>query len=122
MNRSDRWAYERALLRYLLTRQTPRGLPVVCGDVLLAEFVDEISTRQAVHSASVEGLRAWAFGRSEEHGDSPHCLCFMVWQSYRVLVGAHAFAYHPDWLCVEPGPQWGHPDFPAWTRAGRRVV
>lgn len=118
----DRWAYERALLRYLLTLRTPSGLPAICGAALLADFVDEISTRQSVHSASVKGLEAWAFGLSEEHGDSPHCLCFMVWQSYRVLVGAHSFGYHPDWLCVPPGPQWGSPQFPAWNRAGRKVV
>ena len=38
----DRYAYERALLRYMLTIRTREGLPVVWAETLLREFVEDL--------------------------------------------------------------------------------
>ena len=41
----DRWAYGRLLLRYMLNARTADGVPIVCAETLLREFIDEMSVR-----------------------------------------------------------------------------
>lgn len=120
---ADRWAYERAMLRYMLELKTPDGRQAVCAETLLREFLDEISVRHIGPTTTMTAdLVRWARGESEDCTDDPHCLCHMIWQSYRVMVGAFQYRAAPDWLCAPPSPTLGSADFPAWDRFGRRVV
>ncbi|PTX96577.1 hypothetical protein DB354_07935 [Opitutus sp. ER46] len=106
----------------MLTAQTETGAPVVCAEALLREILDDISVRHDGCATTPADLMAWAFRRGEDCTDDPHCLCFDIWQSYRVMVGAFSYGYHPDWLCAAPSPALGSPKFPAWDRNGRRIV
>jgi hypothetical protein len=61
-------------------------------------------------------------GNGEGMGSEPQRLSCSITSSYRVMVGAFSYGYHPDWLCVPPSPLLGHPRFSAYDRHGRQVV
>lgn len=118
----DRFAYERGLLCHLLTVRAPEGFPVICAEALLRDFVDDLSTRGALFTATPEDVRAWAFSGGERGVELEQNLCCLILQAYRVLVGAFSCGPAPDWLCAPASPRWGASQYPAWNRHGRQLV
>jgi hypothetical protein len=119
----DRYAYERALLRYMLTARTAAGAPVVVADTLLRELADDVSAHSSVFRDTPSDIAAAAMATGPDNGfgGEPLLLCFNVELRYRVMVTAHHWPYHPDWLRVAPSPALGSPRFPAWDQRGRKV-
>jgi hypothetical protein len=120
--KGDRNRYERRILQHMLEVRTERRTPVVCGDVMLREFIEDISAITPYYRADPDDIRRWAIGRSEDAGSEPQRLCCEIHRAYLVMVGAFSFGYHPDWLRELPSPRWGDARFPAWTADGRRVL
>lgn len=118
----ERYAYERALLRFMLTTRTREGLPVVWADTLLREFVEDLGAGLQTYDGDPADIAAWAMGTGERMGSEPQRLSYHITQAYRTMVGAFPLGFHPDWLCVPPSPRLGHPRFPAWRQDGARVV
>jgi len=114
-------AYERALLRYMLTLRTPEQTLVVHQDTFLREMCEDLEPL-GPFSTTCRDLEEWAFGDSALAGCQPQYLSCQISQMYRVMVGAFDLGFHPDWLCVPRSPQLGSPRFPAYDRFGRRVV
>jgi hypothetical protein len=118
----DRYAYERALLRYMLTIRTREGQPVVWAETLLREFVEDLGAGLQCYEGDPAEIAAWAMGTGEGMGSEPQRLSCQIDVAYRTMVGAFSWGFHPDWLCVPPSPRLGHPRFPAWDWHGRQVV
>ena len=74
----DRYAYERALLRYILTIRTREGQPVVWAETLLREFVEDLGAGLQCYEGDPAEIAAWAMGTGEGMGSEPQRLSCQI--------------------------------------------
>ncbi len=108
----------------MLTLMRTDGVPVVCRAAYFRDLMDDLEAYgNPVRSTGPDIITRWALvDDTTACCETMHFFSCIVLQSYRVMVGAFSWGYHPDWLCALPSKALGHPQLPAWDRFGKRIV
>lgn len=121
--KQDPFAYSRAVLCFMLDARQPGGFPVVHAEGLLRELAEDLEDG-LFPDPQWQTIERWA--RTGEGMPAisavTHRLGSRVHDAYRTMLGVRPVLMHPDWLCVLASPKLGDPRFPAYNRAGERVV